>query len=69
MLDRNCTPLCSLLANNGTEEYTMDKPTHILFIIALVVGIVAGGMVIASKVRTDCWDFFGISKGCAVSVK
>lgn len=45
----------------------MDKPTHVLLVVGLTLGIVVAGLFIAEKKpRIDCWNWFGLAKGCEV---
>lgn len=47
----------------------MDKPTHVLLVAGLVVGIIVGLVYIVNhQPRVDCWNFFGLTKGCSASV-
>lgn len=47
----------------------MDKTTHILLVIALTVAAIAGTVYVANhQPRIDCWNFFGLTKGCSASV-
>lgn len=45
----------------------MDKATHVLLVVALTVGVIVGGIYISRHATVDCWNFFGLTKGCSVS--
>lgn len=47
----------------------MDKPTHVLIVVAMTV-VILGGVIFITKnqPRIDCWNFFGLTKGCTASV-
>lgn len=43
----------------------MKEITTVVLVVACVIGIIAGGIYINKHV--DCWNFFGLYKGCAIS--
>lgn len=46
----------------------MDKTTHILTVAALTVVILVGGTwFVRNGPAVECWNFFGLSKGCQVT--
>lgn len=46
----------------------MDKATHVLLVAALTVVIVVGSAwYIKSGPSVECWNWFGLSKGCSVT--
>lgn len=55
------------LGHSDHRGYKMDKATHVLLVVALTVGVIVGGIYISRTVSVDCWNFFGLAKGCAAS--
>lgn len=45
----------------------MDKATHVLLVAALTVGIVVGVVYLSRNVTVECFNWFGLSKGCVAS--
>lgn len=41
--------------------------TEALIVVACIVGIIAGGIFILGHVDVHCFNFFGLTKGCAVT--
>ncbi len=46
----------------------MGKGTEVLFVVALVVGIIAASLFISNHVSAGCYDFY-LFKTCAVATK
>lgn len=47
----------------------MDKPTHVIFVAVMTAAFIAAVVYIGNhQPRIDCWNFFGLTKGCTASV-
>lgn len=46
----------------------MDKATHVLLVAGLVIVILVGTTwFVKNGPAVECWNFFGLSKGCQVT--
>lgn len=45
----------------------MDKATHVLLVIALTIGTMVGVIYLSRSVTVDCFNWWGLTKGCTVS--